>query len=265
MLKITSLDNNKIKEVVSLQKNKKRQEAGLILVDGFREIILAKQADLEIIDLFYCPDLTKKGLDDFSKLEKEKIVEVSEAVFKKICYKEKPDGLFAIIRRPGNDFKKIKLSKKPLVLVLEAVEKPGNLGAIIRTAYAAGVEAIIINNGQTDIYNPNVIRASEGLIFFQPVFNLSFDKTIKFFKDNKIKSFAAGTKGSKDYLTVNYSQACALVLGSEDKGLSDNWLEKADQVIKIEMQKGIDSLNVSVSGAIIVYEALRQRKLKISK
>lgn len=261
MLKITSLDNKKIKEVISLYKNKKRQEVGLIVVDGFREINLAYQAGLEIEDLFYCPELIKQGLDNFSNLNTEKIIEVSEAVFRKICYKENPDGFLALIKKLDTSLNKLKLSKNPLLIILEAVEKPGNLGAIIRSAYAAGVEAIIINDGRTDIYNPNVIRASEGLIFSQPIFNLSFKETIKFLKKNKIQSFAAGTKGSVNYLKVDFSQACAIVLGSEDKGLSENWLKEADEIVKINMKKGVDSLNVSVSTAIIVFEALRQRAL----
>ena len=261
MLKITSLDNKKIKDVIFLYKNKNRQEKGLIIVDGLREIILAKKAGLEIVELYFCPDLLKESLDRFYSLDERKKIEVSEAVFKKICYKENPDGFLALIKKPEQDIKKIKLSKKPLIVILEAVEKPGNLGAIIRTAYAAGVEAIIINEGQTDIYNPNVIRASEGLIFFQPIFNLSLKETFLFFKKNKIKTFAAGTKGSIDYLNADYNQACAVVLGSEDKGLSEKWLKGADKVIKINMKDGVDSLNVSVSGAIIIFEALRQRKI----
>lgn len=261
MFRITSLDNKKIKDLMSLYKNKKRQEAGLIIVDGFREIDSARQAGLEIKDLFYCSEFAKQGLNNFSGLDPDKITEVSEAVFKKICYKEKPDGFLALIKKPDYNIKKIILSNNPLIIILESVEKPGNLGAIIRTAYAAGIEAIIINDGKTDIYNPNVIRASEGLIFFKPIFNLSFKETQKFLKDNKIKSFAAGTKGSKDYLKADYSKPCAIILGSEDKGLSDNWLNKADSVVRINMKPGIDSLNVSVSGAIIIFEALRQRSL----
>lgn len=263
MVKIISLDNQKIKDLLSLYKNKKRQEAGLIIVDGFREIDLACQAGLEIVDLFYCPEIAKNNPEKFSNLSADKIIEVNETVFKKICYKEKPDGFLALIKRPNHDIKKLKLSKKPLIIVLEAVEKPGNLGAIIRTAYAAGVNAIIINDGKTDIYNPNVIRASEGLIFFQPIFNLSLKETLKFLKDNKIASFAAGTSGATDYLEADYNQGCAIVLGSEDKGLSSAWLEKTDDIIKINMKKGVDSLNVSVSAAIIIFEALRQKGLNL--
>jgi len=261
MLKISSLDNQKIKDIISLYKNKKRQEKGLIIIDGLREIVLAQKAGLEINELYFCPDLLKEEIEIFYSLDERKKIEVSEAVFKKICYKENPDGFLALIKKPELDLKKIKLSRKSLIIILEAVEKPGNIGAIIRTAYAAGVAAIIINEGQTDIYNPNVIRASEGLIFFQPIFNLSLKETAAFLKKNKIKSFAAGTKGSIDYLKADYNQACAIVLGSEDKGLSETWLKGADKVIKINMKEGVDSLNVSVSGAIIVFEALRQRKI----
>ena len=263
MLKITSLDNQKIKEIISLTKNKKRRETGVIIVDGYREIVAAWQAKLEIIDLFYCQELDNIGLEIFSSLNSERIIEVNERVFRKICYKENPDGFFALIRKPESNLNRLKLSKKPLIIILESVEKPGNLGAIIRTACAAGVEAIIINDEKTDIYNPNVIRASEGLIFFQPIFNLSLKETIKFLKENKIQSLAAGTKGVLNYLEADYNQACAIVLGSEDKGLSKDWFEGSDKIIKINMKKGVDSLNVSVSTSIIVFEALRQRKLNL--
>jgi TrmH family RNA methyltransferase len=155
---------------------------------------------------------------------------------------------------------KIKLSNNPLLVILEAVEKPGNLGAIIRTSYAAGVDAIIINDNQTDIYNPNVIRASEGFIFNKPIVIASVEETADWLRNNKILSYAAATTGKNNYTKEKLSEPAAIILGSEAYGLSDKWLKRADKLIKIPMEKGIDSLNVSVSGAIIIYEALRQRE-----
>jgi TrmH family RNA methyltransferase len=232
----------------------------LFIIDGAREIELAKRAGVEIIELFYAPELIKKEVKDFFGLTNDKITETTKAVFQKMCYKENPDGYLALAKLKTQTLSSIKLTKNPLVVVLEALEKPGNLGAIIRTAYAVGVEVIIINDSQTDIYNPNVIRASEGLIFSQPLAVSSVEETIKWLADNKIVSYAAATTGKLNYTKEKMNKPLAIILGSEARGLSEKWLKKADKLIKIPMKKGIDSLNVSVSAAILLYEALRQRE-----
>lgn len=257
---INSINNQKIKDIVKLRKASERKERGIIIVDGVREIELAKLSGNEIVELFYCPTLVKKEVKDFFGLNRDLITETSEAVFEKICYKENPDGYFALIKMRASKLKEIKLSKKPLIVILEAVEKPGNLGAILRTAYAVGVEAIIINDNQTDIYNPNVIRASEGFIFKIPIVIASVEETCVWLKENKITSFAAATGGKNIYTKEKMNSATALILGSEANGLSDKWLKRADKLVKIPMVKGIDSLNVSVSAAVLMYEALRQRE-----
>lgn len=257
---INSLNNQKIKDLVKLQKASERKAQQLIIIDGAREIGLAKKSGVELVELFYCPALVKKEVKDFFGLDHEKITEITEAVFKKICYKENPDGYFALVKMKLIGLDKIKLSSNPLLVILEAVEKPGNLGAIIRTAYAAGVDAIIINDSQTDIYNPNVIRASEGFIFNKPIITASVEETADWLRSNKILSYAAATTGKNNYTKEKLSKPAAIILGSEAYGLSDKWLKRADKLIKIPMEKGIDSLNVSVSGAIIIYEALRQRE-----
>lgn len=260
MESINSVNNQKIKDLVKLQKASERREKQFIIIDGAREIDLAKKSGVEILELFYCPALIKKEVKDFFGLDQEKITEVSEAVFMKICYKENPDGYFALARIKLIGLDRIKLSGNPLLVILEAVEKPGNLGAIIRTAYAAGVDAIIINDSQTDIYNPNVIRASEGFVFNKPIVIASVEETADWLRGNKILSYAAATTGKNNYTKEKLSLPAAIILGSEAYGLSDKWLKRADKLIKIPMEKGIDSLNVSVSGAIIIYEALRQRE-----
>ncbi len=262
---IQSGDNKRVKELVRLKKASERRAQGLIIIDGAREIELAVKAGLKIRELFYCPSLIKKknGLaGNLFGLDSEKITEVAERAFNKICYKEKPDGFLALGETPDLNLTNLKLSKNPLIIILEAVEKPGNLGAIIRTAYAAGVEAVIINDNQTDIYNPNVIRASEGFIFVESVTVADFKTTSAWLKKNKIKSLAAATNATKDYTKVNLKGGAAIVLGSEANGLSDKWLKTVDALIKIPMQSGIDSLNVSVATAIITFEALRQRNSK---
>lgn len=260
MLVINSASNQKIKDLAHLKKASERRLQKMAIIDGIREITLASEAKLEIIELLYCPALVKKEIPGLFGVQKSKIIELSEIAFNKLCYKENPDGYLAIVKLEDKNINQIELSKNPLVVVLEAVEKPGNLGAIIRTAYAAGVDAIIINDNQTDIYNPNVIRASEGFVFVVPVIISSILETTTWLQENKITSYAAATNGQTDYAKENLVKPTAVILGSEANGLSALWLEKADKLVKIPMVKGIDSLNVSVSAAIILYEALRQRR-----
>ncbi len=259
---ITSLVNEMIKDAAALKKPGERKKNGLILIDGFREIEMALRAQVEIIFLFYCLELIKDKTDIFNLVDSGKRIEVSEAAFKKICYKENPDGFLAIARPENKKLSDLKLSAETLVVVLENIEKPGNLGGIIRTAYAAGAEAVIINSGQTDIYNPNVIRASEGHVFLENIISAPVSATIKWLKKNKIKSFGAATIGARVYTEVDLRGRTAIVLGSEAEGLSKKWLEEADKLIKIPMKEGIDSLNVSVAAGIIIYEALRQRMVE---
>ncbi|TSD01906.1 MAG: RNA methyltransferase, TrmH family, partial [Parcubacteria group bacterium Athens0714_26] len=236
----------------------------LIVVDGQREIGFGLKAGLKVVEIFYCPSL-HKSKDDLKLLvnkNKFKLTEVSEPVFKKICYKENPDGFLAVAQRPQTALPELeRVDRDILVVVLENVEKPGNLGAIIRSAYAASVDYIIINNAQTDIYNPNVIRASEGYIFKLLPIEISVPDTISWLKKNKIRTLGASTSTKKEYTKANLGGRVAIVLGSEAEGLSRNWLELADDLIKIPMRSDVDSLNVSVSAAIIIFEALRQRSV----
>jgi RNA methyltransferase, TrmH family len=255
-VKIESLDNPKIKNVVKLRESsRERKELGLFLIEGHREIKLAMENNIEIENLFYSPDYIKKEL----ALEEEKIIEVSKKVFDKISYRENPDGFLAVAKSQEVKLENLKLGSAPLMIVLEAVEKPGNLGAILRTADAAGVDAVIINDPKTDIYNPNVIRASQGAVFSVPAILCSIEETVKFCKSNKIKILATTPVAKKIYTDVDYNISCAVVMGAEDKGLSEKWLASADEKIKITMHGKVDSLNVSVSTAIILSEALRQR------
>ncbi len=257
---INSLQNEKIKNIVKLLKsNSQRLEQDMFTVEGYREISLALAAKVEIANLFYCPELAKKSLTTFN-LGAEKIIELAPKVFKKLSLRENPDGFLALAKMRQAKLDDIKLKINPLVIILEAVEKPGNLGAILRTADAAGADAVIINQAKTDIYNPNVIRASQGTVFTVPVVVASPGQTLKFSKQNKIKVFATAPRAKKEYFEADFRNGSAILLGAEDKGLSQEWLALADEKIKIKMRGKIDSLNVSVSAAIILFEALRQRK-----
>lgn len=256
-LKIDSLQNEKIKNIVKLRDSgRERQRQGLFLIEGRREINLALKGGVKIECLFYCQDYSQQKLE----ISQEKIIETARRVFAKISYRENPDGFLAVAKSKEIKLADIKLSSRPLIIILEAVEKPGNLGAILRTAEAVRAEAIIINDAKIDIYNPNVIRASQGAVFMVPTVLSSVSQTIEFCKSNKIKMFAAAPAARKQYTEVNYNSGCAVVMGTEDKGLSKEWLKAADEKIKIKMSGQIDSLNISVSAAVILFEAIRQRQ-----
>lgn len=267
MKKISSKDNLLIKEVISLKKNRERRKKALFFIDGAREIGLAILAQEKLKHLFFCSNLAKKNkesqefLNENKDLEK---IEVTEDVFLKIAYKENPDGILAVFEEKAkkiNDFLEIFQKKDSLILVLDDLEKPGNFGAIVRTAVAGGVDLIVLSgeNNVFDIYNPNAIKASEGLVFLTNIIQVSRSEIIQKLKDSKIEIISSFTSASKNYDKVNYLKSSAIVLGSEAFGLGSDWQNNSSERIKIPMKDGVDSLNVSVSAAIVLYEALRQR------
>lgn len=268
MKEINSLNNETIKLVNSLKEAKNRKKLGLFLVDGKRETFLAMKARKRIIHLFFCEEKSKIKEEEKEVLFQEiknnggEIILINEKVLEKISFKESPEEMVSVFKADKLELKDLKEEDKSLLVILEGIEKPGNIGAIIRTAYAAGIKNIILNNCPTDIYNPNTIRASEGLIFFVNLIKESPENTIKFLHDNEIKIFAAETKAKTIYSEANFKERSAILLGSEARGLSEFWLEKASERIKIPMKTGVDSLNISVSAAILIYEVIKQRGFK---
>ncbi len=260
MKTINSLQNPLIKETVKLRKPSERRKRGEILVEGYQEIKLAQDSGHSAQQLFYCAEYADKKLSPDSLLSQETIL-VSEEVFDKISYRDNPDGFLAVIKRPENYLAGIKLAKdKPaLIIVLEAVEKPGNLGAILRTADAAGADALIVCDAQTDIYNPNVIRSSLGTLFSVPVAIASNSEALSWLKKNEIKILSAAPAANNIYSDEDMTDDLAIVVGTEHDGLSAFWRDNADKQIKLPMLGKIDSLNASVSTAILSYEVLRQR------
>jgi TrmH family RNA methyltransferase len=182
-------------------------------------------------------------------------------VFEKVSYRENPDGWLAVFPTPSKSLSDIKLSTVPFLIVAESIEKPGNLGAILRTADAAGVDAILVCDPHTDIYNPNVVRASRGTLFTIPTVELSNMDAFNFLQDNRISIIAATPQAEAEYTQQDLSGPVAVTVGTEDKGLSDFWLQRADLKVKIPMAGKVNSLNVSIATAVIVYEAKRQRSL----
>jgi RNA methyltransferase, TrmH family len=260
---ITSQHNPEIKNVLALKKSSTRKKEAKFFVDGQREIEIALKSGLIVEKLFFCSELVKKDTGLIERVGGGKVLGVSTEIFNKISYKENPDGFVAVFKEKKESLNKVSFSKNPIVVILESVEKPGNLGAIIRTSYAAGVDLIILNDNQTDIYNPNVIRASEGAVFLLPIINESKENTLKWLKLHQIIPLATTiSQEAVSYYEYDFLSQFALILGSEAKGLSDFWLKNSQENITIPMLNTIDSLNVSVAYGIIIFEALRQRHKK---
>ena len=283
---ITSTQNARIKHVVALQqKSSLRREEGLFVVEGQREIEHCMECGYEIVELFTVDGLrfTNDGLsscvptvasgkaertDDYTKGQKKPYI-VSSQVYEKMAYRGSTEGiiavakvkdhrLFSFLAPPSSLLDK----PNPFIVVLESVEKPGNLGAILRSADAANVDAVIVCDPLTDLYNPNLIRASIGAIFTVPVAVCTSQECIAFLKERKIKILTAQLQDSYDYYDYDMRQGTAIVMGTESTGLTQQWREAADAHIRIPMLGHLDSLNVSVSAAILMYEAVRQRKAK---
>ncbi|PXV65530.1 TrmH family RNA methyltransferase [Dysgonomonas alginatilytica] len=261
MERITSLQNNRIKNIVKLGKAKERKAQNLFILEGARELTLALSAGYIVDSVFICPDLFDKT--DYpqvlNSIKEDIKYEVSEQVFEKIAYREGSDGLITLAKPKSHTLADLKPKDNPFIIILEAVEKPGNLGAILRSADAAQVDAVIICDPLTDIYNPNAIRSGVGCTFTVPTAVCSSDEALMWLKANNIKSFAAELQASNWYHEENYTQPSAIVMGTEADGLTPFWLNNADRRIKIPMRGKIDSLNVSVSTAVITFEAMRQR------
>ncbi len=257
LMVINSPKNERIKQVVRLCRASERRKSGLFLIEGRQELQMALAAGIKIETLF-----VREGVEYRVKSNGRraiKLIEVAEKAFKKISYRQHPDGVLAIARIPAA--REIRLSSRhnPLILVADSLEKPGNLGAILRTADAAGADLVLVTNSQVDLYNPNVIRASLGTIFTVHPRLISREEAIGWLKNRRIKIVVATPNATKNYWQFNYRQPVALVVGAEHEGVSAEWLAAAHQRVVIPMRGNIDSLNVSVSAAVIVFEALRQR------
>ena len=256
---ITSLQNDKIKRVVKLRERKYREEFQLTIVEGDREFLRAVEGGISVEEVFICANSIDQEINDVLRKLSCPHYEVTQDVFEKISYGDKKNGVVAVCSLPSCDLKNISLKKGEIVLVLDSVEKPGNLGAILRSADAVGCQNIILTNPQTDIFNPNVIRASLGAVFHLKAAQGSVDDVCLLLKDNGYKIYAADPSSENSCYDCQFDSKTAIVLGSEDRGLHEDWLNKSDQKVNIPMQGKIDSLNVSVSAAVLLYEIYRQR------
>lgn len=258
---ITSLNNKRIKNIQHLQKPKERKQQELFVIEGIKEIEKAVKMNYFFETVFFCNEIVSLGgLEKLlQKNTTAEIIEVSKAVYEKIAYRENSGGVVVLAKPQNNVLQEIKLKENPLILVIEGVEKPGNLGAILRTADAAAIDAVIVCDNQTDIYNPNVIRASIGCVFTVPIAVTNSETAIKWLKTNNIKIYSTYLEAAIPYSFINFKEKSAIVFGTESVGISDIWVKNSDKNIIIPMKGEADSLNVSTSSAIIIFEALRQR------
>lgn len=265
---IESRQNPRVKELIRLRERSERKRTGHFLIEGFREIQRAHEAGIPFLEVYYCPDLFKNPesatlINDLDAAAVP-LIEMTRTVFEKASYREGPDGLLAVAATWEKSVDTLSLPPNSLLLLVEAIEKPGNLGALIRTADAAGVDAVLVCDPVTDIFNPNVIRASQGSLFSLPIVSLSSTDCHQWLQSQEIRIVATTPSATTTPWEADLTGPTAILAGSEKDGLSPFWLENADTQIRIPMQGQADSLNVSASTAIVLYEALRQRSVKSS-
>lgn len=259
---ITSPRNPRLRAVMRLGKRRDRDREGLFLIEGVREISRAIDGGVEISDAYTCPWSTSKEeeiLLDTLRTMGIPVTTVTRRAFDKIVYREGSSGIVAAARKPDYTFERLAVPPDPLYLVVEAVEKPGNIGAILRSADGAGATGTIVCDPGTDLCNPNVIRASLGTVFTVPIAIATTEAAIEWLRRGEFAILAATPHADTIYTDADMRRGCAIVVGSEDRGVSERWLEAADVTVTVPMRGSADSLNVSTAAALIMYEALRQR------
>lgn len=269
MTDITSPANPRVKWLQSLRKRSRRDAEGVTVVEGYAECSVALHSGAAPSLLAYCPDLVGPRptdgdggptLVDQARARGADVVTLGPAAFARASYRESPDGWLLVVATPARTLADLSVSTTPLLLVAEAVEKPGNLGAMLRTADAAGVEALVSADPVTDWGNPNVVRASKGTVFTVPVAAASTDETLRWLRDKGVRVVVARPDAPGSLYDADLTGPLAVVVGAEHAGLTSTWSAAADQAVSIPMHGSIDSLNVATSAAVILYEALRQRR-----
>ncbi|MFT6797367.1 MAG: TrmH family RNA methyltransferase [Maribacter sp.] len=263
---ITSPQNALIKQMLLLkEKSRERRKTGLFILEGRRELRLAIKAGYTIDTFCYCDALVAfDSLEDELQFDASvQCINLSLEVYKKLAYRNTTEGVIAMVKSKSHKLSELDLkNKNPFILVAEAPEKPGNIGALLRTADAANLDAVLIANPKTDLYNPNIIRSSVGCLFSRNVGMASSTEIIQFLKDKNCTMYCAALSASEGYTSVDYKGPTAIVVGTEATGLSQEWLSNSDQNIIIPMEGAIDSMNVSVSAGILIFEGKRQRNEK---
>ena len=264
--KITSPRNERIKEIERLARRGARDPSGHILIEGLREIERALAGGVALVEVFHCPDVAAPDagasrLVDRLARAKVPVTAVARAAFAKIAYREESGGLVAVARRPDRKLVDLPGGPAPLYLIVDSIEKPGNLGALLRSADGAGVAGVIVSDPACDVYNPNAIRASLGTIFTVPVAVSSSLEAIRWLKGRGALIVTTSPAAETPYTAADLARAAAVAVGSEDRGLGAAWVEASELAVRIPMKGAADSLNVAAAATILLYEALRQREL----
>jgi RNA methyltransferase, TrmH family len=264
---ISSLQNPRVKQLVKLRDRRPRDEAGVFLVEGYRQIRRALEKGVTLTELYVCPEWypgeqgNEPALIEEARTAGATVFQLTKDAFAKVAYRERPDGLLAVApqwRRSLADLDTL-LKPEPFLLVVEAIEKPGNLGTILRSADAAGVDALIVCDPVTDLFNPNVVRASTGVLFSVPVIIAASEEVRSWLRERRIRAVATTPSATDLYTDTDLRGPLAIVMGSEQYGLSDFWLKEADARVLIPMAGQADSLNVAMATIITLFEAVRQR------
>jgi len=262
--KITSAQNPKIKAVIKLREKRERDKTQKFIIEGYRELERASLGKVSFSLLFYSPKLFlgSNEMKLIEKIEKKgaELIELPDFLFEKISYRDRPDGLLAIANQKRLKLSDVDFGKNPFLVVAESIEKPGNLGSILRSCDATGVDALIVCDPRTDIYNPNVVRASVGTLFTIPVIQATGEEVLEYLKKNKIQIVATTPAAQKEYTEIDLKGPAAVAVGTEQLGLTDAWLKKADLQVSIPMLGIADSLNVAAATTLLLYEVVRQRR-----
>ncbi len=256
---ITSLQNPKIKDAIKLRDRRDRDKTGLFLIEGYRELLRAVDAGWEIESCFFCREFFL-GENEDALIAKTVNFACAPQVFQKLSYRDRPDGILGVAKQRHLKLENLTLSKTPFLLIAESIEKPGNLGTILRSADAAGVDGVLVCDPTTDIFNPNVVRSSVGTLFTKPVIVADSLQTIEFLKKHKIAIVSATPHAKLEFTESDLKVPLAIAVGTEQYGLSKQWMEEADIQVKIPMLGVADSLNVASATTLLLYEVIRQRR-----
>lgn len=266
MLKITSFQNQRIKDIAKLTNRKDREKTGKTLLEGYRLISRALDANFPLEECYFCPDFflgaNETKLLGLLKTKNISLIEVTPKIFQKLAYRDRPEGLLAVSPIKQHPLHKMPIVKNGLYLVVEAIEKPGNLGSILRSADAAGANGLIVCDKCTDLYNPNVLRASTGAIFYVPIAECSTYEALSWLNINNITTLATTPHINISYDEIDMTNSIAIITGAEQYGLSTKWLDNSKLKVQIPMCGKIDSLNVAIATSILLFEAARQRRKK---
>ncbi|HBM16176.1 MAG TPA: RNA methyltransferase [Lentisphaeria bacterium] len=265
ILEISSLHNERIKEIIKLKDRRTRDKLGKTFLEGYRLISRAFDAKFPIEECYFCPEQflgsNENSLLNALSENGVKLIKVNPSILTKMAYRDRPEGLIAVSKIKKHYLHSVEAKKNGLYLVLESIEKPGNLGSIMRAADASGVDGILICDKRTDIYNPNVLTASTGAIFYVPFAECSSEEALEWLTKNKIQTLATTPHTDKSYDKINLTESIAIVVGTEQVGLTDFWMNNSTIKTLIPMNGKIDSLNVAIATSVILFEAARQRRL----